>query len=77
MPSLVFRLWEHVSRTFALVFPQLLTAHGPTKRGQKAEDEVATLQQIRAVNPEAGVRFLEHLVLESGRSLVVTRDPRS
>jgi hypothetical protein len=44
-----------------------LTSHGSTKRGQKAEDEAATLQQIRAVNPEAGVRFLEHLVLQKRR----------
>ena len=49
--------------------PQLLTAHGSTKRGHKAEDEAATLQQIRAVNPEAGVRFLEHLVLQKRRTV--------
>jgi hypothetical protein len=49
--------------------PQLLTTHGSTKRGQKAEDEAATLQQIRAVNPEAGVRFLEHLVLQKRRTV--------
>jgi len=48
---------------------QLLTAHGSAKRGQKAEDEAATLQQIRAVNPEAGVRFLEHLVLQKRRTV--------
>jgi hypothetical protein len=51
------------------VISQLLTAHGSAKRGQKAEDEAATLQQIRAVNPEAGVRFLEHLVLQKRRTV--------
>jgi hypothetical protein len=61
-------------------FPQLLTAHGSAKRGQKAEDEAATLQQIRAVNPEAGVQFLEHLVLQKRRTVGHPRgdyDPRS
>jgi hypothetical protein len=43
--------------------------HGSTKRGRKTEDEAATLQQIRAVNPEAGVRFLEHLVLQKWRAV--------
>ncbi|KAI0288353.1 hypothetical protein BC826DRAFT_1038656 [Russula brevipes] len=47
---------------------KLLTAQGSTKRGQKAEDEAAMLQQIRAVNPEAGLRFLEHLVLQKRRT---------
>jgi len=47
---------------------KLLTSHSSAKRGQKAEDEAATLQQIRAVNPEAGVRFLEHLVLQKRRT---------
>ncbi|KAI0252527.1 hypothetical protein BJV78DRAFT_1360837 [Lactifluus subvellereus] len=47
---------------------KLLTAHGSAKRGQKSEDEAATLQQIREVNPEAGVRFLEHLVLQKRRT---------
>ncbi|KAH9057206.1 hypothetical protein EDB87DRAFT_1578953 [Lactarius vividus] len=47
---------------------KLLTAHGSTKRGQKPEDEAATLHQIRVVNPEAGVRFLEHLVLQKRRT---------
>ncbi|KAI9438733.1 hypothetical protein H4582DRAFT_2057353 [Lactarius indigo] len=47
---------------------KLLTAHGSAKRGQKPEDEAATLHQIRAVNPEAGVRFLEHLVLQKRRT---------
>ena len=51
------------------VISQLLTSHGSAKRGQKAEDEAATLQQIRAVNPEAGVRFLEHLVLQKRRAV--------
>ena len=51
------------------VISQLLTSHGSAKRGQKAEDEAATLQQIRAVNPEAGVRFLEHLVLQKRRTV--------
>jgi len=51
------------------IVPQLLTAHGSTKRGQTAEDEAATLQQIRAVNPEAGLRFLEHLVLQKRRTV--------
>lgn len=54
---------------FVTPFPQLLTAHGSAKRGQRAEDEAATLQQIRAVNPEAGVRFLEHLVLQKRRTV--------
>ena len=61
----IFRLWVHVSRTFAALIPQLLTAHSSTKCGQKGEDEAAMLQQIRAVNAEAGVQFLEHLVLQS------------
>ncbi|KAN0136305.1 hypothetical protein V8E53_005910 [Lactarius tabidus] len=47
---------------------KLLTTHGSAKRGQKAEDEAATLRQIRAVNPEAGARFLEHLVLQKRRT---------
>jgi hypothetical protein len=51
------------------VISQLLTSQGSAKRGQKAEDEAATLQQIRAVNPEAGVRFLEHLVLQKRRTV--------
>ena len=51
------------------VIPQLLTAHSSTKRGQRAEDEATTLQQIRAVNPEAGVRFLEHLVVQKRRTV--------
>ena len=51
------------------IISQLLTSHGSAKRGQKAEDEAATLQQIRAVNPEAGIRFLEHLVLQKRRTV--------
>ncbi|KAF8269508.1 hypothetical protein EI94DRAFT_955570 [Lactarius quietus] len=49
---------------------KLLTTHthGSGKRGQKAEDEAATLRQIGAVNAEAGVRFLEHLVLQKRRT---------
>ncbi|KAH9074328.1 hypothetical protein EDB83DRAFT_2312651 [Lactarius deliciosus] len=47
---------------------KLLTAHGSARRGQKPEDEAATLHQIRAVNPEAGVRFLEHLLLQKRRT---------
>ncbi|KAH9962285.1 hypothetical protein BGW80DRAFT_1180850 [Lactifluus volemus] len=47
---------------------KLLTAHGSAKRGQKAEDEAATLQQIRVVNPDAAARFLEHLVLQKRRT---------
>ncbi|KAI0000159.1 hypothetical protein BJV74DRAFT_876958 [Russula compacta] len=47
---------------------KLLTAHSSTKRGQRAEDEATTLQQIRAVNSEAGVRFLEHLVVQKRRT---------
>jgi hypothetical protein len=54
------------------VISQLLTSHGSAKRGQKAEDEAATLQQIRAVNPEAGVRFLEHLVLQKRRTVGIS-----
>ena len=50
-------------------FPQLLIAHGSTRRGQKAEDGATTLQQIRAVNPKAGVWFLEHLVLQKRRAV--------
>src|SRR5712691_6300335 len=49
------------------VIPQLLTAHGSTKHGQKVEDDAAMLQQICAVNAEAGVWFLEHLVLQKQR----------
>jgi hypothetical protein len=56
------------------VILQLLTSHGSAKRGQKAEDEAATLQQIRAVNPEAGVRFLEHLVLQKRRTVGLSLD---
>ncbi|KAH9018541.1 hypothetical protein EDB85DRAFT_2154432 [Lactarius pseudohatsudake] len=47
---------------------KLLTAHGSSRRHQKPEDEAATLHQIRAVNPEAGVRFLEHLLLQKRRT---------
>ncbi|KAH9003556.1 hypothetical protein EDB86DRAFT_3062932 [Lactarius hatsudake] len=47
---------------------KLLTAHGSARRHQKPEDEAATLHQIRAVNPEAGVRFLEHLLLQKRRT---------
>jgi vacuolar protein sorting-associated protein 3 len=54
------------------VISQLLTSHGSAKRGQNAEDEAATLQQIRAVNPEAGVRFLEHLVLQKRRTVCLS-----
>jgi hypothetical protein len=46
-----------------------LTAHGSAKRGQKAEDEAAMLQQIRVVNPDAAARFLEHLVLQKRRTV--------
>jgi hypothetical protein len=57
------------------VISQLLTSHGSAKRGQKAEDEAATLQQIRAVNPEAGLRFLEHLVLQKRRTVGLSLGP--
>ena len=63
----IFHLWVHVSQTFMALIPQLLTAHGSTKHGQKGEDEAAMLQQIRTVNAEAGVWFLEHLVLQKQR----------
>ena len=46
------------------VISQLLTSHGSAKRGQKAEDEAATLQQIRA-----GVRFLDPLVLQNRKTI--------
>lgn len=47
---------------------KLLTAYGSARRGQKTEDEAVTLHQIRAVNPEAGSRFLEYLVLQKRRT---------
>ncbi|KAH9962289.1 hypothetical protein BGW80DRAFT_1255654 [Lactifluus volemus] len=43
-------------------------AHGSTKRGQKAGDEAATLQQISVVNPDTAAGFLEHLVLQKRRT---------
>ena len=51
------------------VILQLLTSHLYTKHGQKVEDEAATLKQIRAVDPEARVRFLEHLILQKRRTV--------
>ncbi|THH17699.1 hypothetical protein EW146_g3170 [Bondarzewia mesenterica] len=42
----------------------LLTSQGSTKRAQKSEDDVAMLRQIREANPEAGIQFLEYLVLQ-------------
>ncbi|KAI0312172.1 hypothetical protein OF83DRAFT_1287071 [Amylostereum chailletii] len=43
---------------------KLLTSQGSNKRNQKTGDDLAMLQQIRAANPEAGLQFLEHLVLQ-------------
>ena len=69
MPSHIFSpLGTRLTNVRGVIL-QLLTAHGSTKRGQKAEDDAATLQQIRAVNAEAGVRFLEHLVLHKRRTV--------
>lgn len=68
VPRCPFRLRVYAEQVFDVVL-QLLTSHGTSKRGQNAEDEAATLQQIRAVNPEAGVRFLEHLVLQKRRTV--------
>ena len=81
MPSPVFRLCiGNTSHERSRWYSTVIDPHGSTKRGRKAEDEAATLQQIRAVNPEAGVRFLrdEHLVLQKRRAvgpLVVTAIP--
>ncbi|KAH9962835.1 hypothetical protein BC827DRAFT_1129633 [Russula dissimulans] len=47
---------------------KLITTLSSTKRGKKGVDEATMLEQIRAVNPEAGARFLEHLVLQSRRT---------
>ncbi|KAI9509282.1 hypothetical protein F5148DRAFT_1148443 [Russula earlei] len=47
---------------------KLLTAQSSAKRGKKAEDEAAMLERIRAVNPDAAARFLEHLVLQKRRT---------
>ncbi|KAA1474965.1 hypothetical protein DENSPDRAFT_841652 [Dentipellis sp. KUC8613] len=43
---------------------KLLTSQGSGKRAQRTEADAEMLEQIRAANPEAGVQFLEHLVLQ-------------
>lgn len=42
---------------------QVSASASANKAADRTADELAMLQEIRAANPEAGVRFLEHLVL--------------
>jgi hypothetical protein len=50
-------------------YQQLLTSRDTTKRRDKPEDDLLTLQQVTDANAVAGIQFLEHLVLQK-RSLV-------
>ncbi|KAF8878713.1 hypothetical protein BD779DRAFT_1676706 [Infundibulicybe gibba] len=42
---------------------KLLLSQNSGKRKEKPEDDIALLHQLQGVNPDAGARYLEHLVL--------------